>query len=134
MALKFSVDIRNARLDVIETTIGESPVLKIRSGAAPANVAAADSGDILATLDLPADWMAAADAGAKAKSGTWQDLLADLGGTAGHFRIYASGGAPQVQGTCTLAGDGGDMILNTLTLVQNETFTVSTFNLTEGNA
>lgn len=135
MALKFSVGVRNARLDAIETAIGENPVLKIRSGAPPANVAAADSGSVLATLDLPADWMAAADAGAKAKSGTWQDLLADAGGTAGHFRIYEDDGTtPHIQGTCTLSGNGGDMILNTLTLVEANAFTITAFSLTDGNA
>jgi hypothetical protein len=134
MALKFSVDVRNARLDAIETIVGTNPVLKIRSGGAPANVAAADSGTVLATLSLPADWMAAAAAGSKAMAGTWQDLLADSSGDAGHFRIYASGGAAHIQGTCSLAGNGGDMILNTLALVANNTFTIASFTLTEGNA
>jgi hypothetical protein len=134
MALKFSVSVRNAMLDVIESAIGENPVLKIRTGAVPANVAAADAGSVLATLNLPADWMAAANSGSKAKSGTWQDLLADADGTAGHFRIYASGGAATIQGTCSLTGDGGDMILNTLTLVLDNPFTVTGFTLTAGNA
>jgi len=34
--------------------------LKIYSGSAPANVAAADTGTVLATLNLPSDWMAQA--------------------------------------------------------------------------
>ena len=46
----------------IETTIGTAPVLKIRSGSAPADVATADSGTVLATLTLPSDWAAAASA------------------------------------------------------------------------
>lgn len=72
MAIQFSVGVRNARLDAIETTIGTSAVLKIRTGAAPANVATSDSGTVLATLTLPSDWMAAASSGSKAKSGTWK--------------------------------------------------------------
>ena len=77
MTLQFSVLARNAELDALETELGASPVLKIRTGAAPANVATADSGTILATLNLPADAFAAAGSGSKAKSGTWEDLSAD---------------------------------------------------------
>ena len=69
MALQLSAAVRNAMLDAIETTIGTSAVLKIRTGAAPASVATADSGTVLATLTLPSDWMAAASSGSKAKSG-----------------------------------------------------------------
>ena len=55
MALQYSTAVRNARLDVVESTIGTSAVLKIRTGAAPANCAAADSGTVLATVNLPSD-------------------------------------------------------------------------------
>ena len=70
MALQYSTTLRNAQLDAIESTVGASAVLKIRSGGAPANVAAADSGTVLATFSLPSDWMAAASNGTKGKSGT----------------------------------------------------------------
>ena len=82
MAVKFSVAVRNARLDALETAIGTSAVLKIRSGAAPTNITDADSGTVLATLSLPSDWMANAASGSKSKSGTWQDTSADNTGTA----------------------------------------------------
>jgi hypothetical protein len=62
MALQLSVAVRNAMLDAIETAIGTSAVLKIRTGAAPASVATADSGTVLATLTLPSDWLAARQA------------------------------------------------------------------------
>lgn len=87
MTVQLSTSVRNARLDAIETTIGTSAVLKIRTGAQPANVATADSGTVLATCNLPSDWLAAASSGAKAKSGTWEDASADAAGTAAHFRI-----------------------------------------------
>lgn len=70
MPLQFSVAVRNAQLDVFETTVGASPTLEIRSGAAPADCATADSGTLLASLPLPADFMAAASGGVKALSGT----------------------------------------------------------------
>ena len=82
MTVQYSVRVRNARLDVVESTIGTSAILKIRTGSAPGNCAAADSGTVLATLNLPSDWMAAASGGSKDKSGTWEDLSADAAGTA----------------------------------------------------
>ena len=77
MALQYSVAVNNARLDAIETTIGATAILRIRTGAQPATCATADAGTVLATLTLPADWMSAAAAGAKAKLGTWQDTSAE---------------------------------------------------------
>src|ERR1043165_4607610 len=111
MTMQYSTAVRNARLDVLETTIGVSAILRIRTAAPPVNCAGADSGTVLATVTLPSDWMAAASGGAKSKSGTWQDLSADAAGTAGHFRIK-QGGTCHIQGTCTITGGGGDMILD----------------------
>jgi hypothetical protein len=113
MALQLSAAVRNAMLDAIETTIGTSAVLKIRTGAAPASVATADSGTVLATLTLPSDWMAGASSGSKAKSGTWEDASADAAGTAAHYRIYASDGTTaHLQGTVTATGGGGDLTVD----------------------
>lgn len=60
MSLQMSVAVRNAMADAIETQIGVSAVLKIRTGAAPATCATADAGTVLATLNLPSDSIAAA--------------------------------------------------------------------------
>lgn len=135
MAVQFSVAVRNARLDAIETTIGASAVLKIRSGAPPATVATADSGTVLATLSLPADYMAAAASGSKAKSGTWEDTSADATGTAAHFRLYASDGTTaHMQGTVTATGGGGDMTVDNTSFAAAQPFTVTGFTITDGNA
>jgi hypothetical protein len=135
MAIQLSDTVRNARLDAIETTLGTAPILEIRSGAPPANTAAADSGTLLASMTLPSDWMAAAASGSKAKSGTWQDTAADAAGTAGHFRIKASGGTPtHIQGTVTATGGGGDLTLDNPVLAQNQVVTITGFTLTDGNA
>jgi hypothetical protein len=135
MALQLSTAVRNARLDAIETTVGASAIMKIRTGAAPANVATADSGTVLATLNLPADWLAAAAAGVKSKSGTWQDASADATGTAAHFRIYASDGTTaHLQGTVTATGGGGDLEVQNTSFAATQTVTVTGFDLTDGNA
>jgi hypothetical protein len=135
MAIKFSATVRNARLDAIETAIGASAVLKIRTGAPPTDVAASATGTVLATLTLPSDWMAGASGGAKAKSGTWQDSSADADGTAGHFEICASDGTTRhLQGTVTITGGGGDMTVDNTSFATGQSFTVSSFTLTDGNA
>lgn len=133
MALQLSVTVRNARLDAIETAIGTTAVLKIRTGAAPADCATADSGTVLATLTLPSDWMAAAASGVKAKSGTWQDTSADATGTAAHFRIYESTGTTcHIQGT--VGTSGADMIVDSTSFTATQSFSISTFSLTDANA
>lgn len=135
MTIQLSTAVRNARLDQIEAIIGVSAILKIRTGAAPANCGAADSGTVLATLNLPSDWMAAAASGSKAMSGTWQDTSADAAGTAAHFRIYASDGTTcGLQGTVTATGGGGDMTLDNTNIASGQQVTVTGFTLTDGNA
>lgn len=134
MTLQLSTSVRNAELDAIETTIGVSAILKIRTGAAPANCAAADSGTVVSTVNLPSDWLANASAGAKAKSGTWEDLSADATGTAAHWRIYDSVGTTcHMQGTVTASGGGGDMTVDNTSFATGQDFTVTAFTLTAGN-
>lgn len=135
MALQYSVAVRNARLDAVESTTGASAILRIRTGAAPASCATADSGTVLATLNLPSDWMAAASGGSKAKSGTWEDTSADSTGTAAHFRLYDSAGTTcHAQGTVTATGGGGDMTVDNVSFASGQAFTVTGFTLTAGNA
>ena len=109
MAVQLSVAVRNARLDAIESTIGTAAILKIRSGSPPSDCATADSGTVLATLTLPSDWMTAASAGSKAKTGTWQDTSADATGTAAAARIRTSADADVVTGL-TVGTSGTDIV------------------------
>lgn len=135
MTTQLSVAARNAGLDAYETAIGASAIMKIRTGAQPATCATADSGTVLATLALPSDWMGAAAAGVKSKSGTWEDLSADNGGTAAHFRIYANDGVTcHAQGTVTATGGGGDMTVDNTSFAAAQAFTVTAFSWTAGNA
>ena len=135
MAIKLSEAVRNARLDAIETAVGLSAILKIRTGVAPTNCAAADSGTVLVTANLPSDWMAAAATGSKTLSGSWQDAAADAAGVAGHFRLYASNGTTcHMQGTVTITGSGGDMELDNTNIAVGQTVTITSFTLTDGNA
>lgn len=135
MAVKLSVAVRNARLDAIETAVGTSAVLKIRTGAAPTNITDADSGTVVASCTLPSDWLGAAANGTKAKAGTWEDTTADAAGTAAHFRLYASDGTTQhAQGSVTVTGSGGDMTVDNNVFSSGQSFTVTSFVMTDGNA
>lgn len=131
MAFQFSVAARNASLDAIETAIGTGPTLRIRSGAAPANCAAARTGTVLATLALPSDWMSAASGGSKALLGTWQDSEADAAGVAGHFEIV-QGATCHIQGSVTGTGGGGDMEIQNTNIAVGQEITVTAFTLNAG--
>ncbi|UCV01147.1 hypothetical protein [Acidovorax radicis] len=134
MAAQFSTAVRNAFLDSIETTIGTSPKLQIRTGAAPANCAAADSGTLLAEITCPADWMGAASAGAKALAGSWT-VAAGAAGTAGHYRLKDNSATTcHEQGSITATGGGGDMTLDNTSIASGQTVTITAKTLTAGGA
>lgn len=131
MSLQYSVGVQNARLDAVETTVGTAPKLQIRTGAPPANCAAADSGTLLCEITLPSDWMAAAASGSKAKSGTWSGT-AIAGGTAAHFRIKDSTGTTtHVQGTVNTSG--ADMIIDNNVIANTQPVTVNSFSISSAN-
>lgn len=137
MARQFSTAVRNAICDVYESTIGASAILKFYdlTAGAPANPAAAITGTVLATLNLPADWMAAAAGGTKALSGSWTDASADAAGIADFFRIFAADGVTcHDQGTVTATGGGGDMTVDNTNFAAGQPVTVTSFTLTAGGA
>lgn len=132
MAIQYSSTIYLGQLDLVESSAGASPKLRIFSGSAPANCAAADSGTLLAELTLPSDWMAAASGTSKVLAGSWTGTAsAGSGATPTHFRIWNSGGTTcHVQGT---AGVGsGDLSLNG-TITSGQTITISSFTLNAAN-
>ena len=133
MAINYSVAVRNARLDAIETAIGTAPLLRIFNGAKPTAAADAATGTLLVEISLPSDWLSAASGGVKSKAGTWSAIAAATG-TAGYFRILDTAGtACGIQGTVTATGGGGDMTIDSAAIALGGTVTVSTFAFTGGN-
>ncbi len=130
-AFQFSTSVRNASADAIETTIGTAPTLELRTGAAPTNCAAADSGTVVATMTLPSDWLSAASNGTKTQLGTWQDPAADATGTAAHFRLK-QGATCHIQGTVTITGGGGDMVLDNPAIAVGQQVSITSFSITVG--
>lgn len=134
MAVQYSVAVRNALLDSIETTIGASPKLQIRTGAQPVDCAAAASGTLLAELPLPADFMNAASAGVKTLLGSWT-VAAAAAGTAAHYRIMNNAGTVcHEQGSITATGGGGELQLDNTSIAAGQTVTITAKTLTAGGA
>jgi len=134
MTIQLSDPVRNARLDSIETTIGATAKLQFRSGAQPANCAAADTGTLLAELTLPSDWMNAASGGVKTLLGTWAGAGV-AAGNAGHFRLKNNAGTVcGMQGSVTATGGGGDMTLDNIAIAAAQAVTITGFTLTDANA
>ena len=128
-----STAVRNARAEAIEATIGASAKLLIFSGAKPANCAAADPSGLLATIDLPADWLTAAASGVVSKAGTWAGTGSGAG-DAQSFRIKDNGGTTcHLQGTAGGAGSGMEMILTNANIAIGQAVSVSSYTWTEGN-
>lgn len=101
MANQFSTTMRNSMAAIFESTLGTTPLLRIRTGAQPANCAAARSGTTLVSMTLPSDFMGSASNGTVSKSGTWEDSSADAGGDPGHFELMDSTGTTcHAQGPC----------------------------------
>lgn len=136
MVLRLATVIRTAMAAQIEPTIGASPTLEIRTGPPPPTLAGADTGTVLATLTLPADFLTTAAAGAVSLNGTWSDPSADASGNAGHFRIK-QGGTPMADGTITGTVTGtGDVILaqTTEAIVAGQPASFTGFSFTTGGA
>lgn len=135
MGLQASTPVRNAMLDAIETTIGASPTLEIRSGTVPANAAAADTGSLLALMTLPADWLSNAANGAKGILGSWQDAAADATSQmlAGHYRIK-QGTTTHLQGTVSGPGEGGDLVLDNPSIAPGQAVSVTAYTLAQSGA
>ena len=136
MAIQQSTTIRNAEAEAFRTTLVASPVLKIFTGAAPANCAAANTGTELVSMTLPATPLSAASAGAVAKSGTWTGT-AIASGTGGHFRLYASDGVTcHKQGVIGFTDSPQDMDLaqGSAAIVSGQVITVASYTFTAGGA
>lgn len=132
MAFQFSVALRDALAAAIEPTIGASPTFEIRSGAAPVNAGAADTGVVLATMALPADFFTTPVSGQISKLGTWEDLTADAAGVAGHFRIK-QGAATYIQGPVVEGvAAAGQLGLDNTNLAVGQQVTITGFSITIG--
>lgn len=134
--MRKSLAVRNAQLDALESTIGTSAILRLRSGAQPAasgNEIGASSGTVVATMQLPSDWMGNAANGLKQKLGTWSDAAADAANAGGtmHWEIVNSAGTVKhLDGTVSVTGGGGEIQLINLNIAVGQLVEITSFDLT----
>lgn len=134
MAIQFNASARNAILQAIETEVRGSAVVEFRTGAQPASAGTTDSGTLLATMQLPADYLSAPVSGATDKSGTWTTTVS-AAGTPGHFRMKNSAASiTYIQGAITSTGGSGDLKFDSVDWVTAQTVTISTWTFVAGNA
>jgi hypothetical protein len=121
-------------LQAIETTVGASAILLLRSGARPTNLTDASTGTVLSTINLPADYMAAPANGVVAMQGTWQDTSADAAGTIGHYELRKSDTTTITErGTVTATGGGGDLQVDNTVVAAAQQVTITAWSRTAGN-
>lgn len=146
MTIKTSVTMRNMMLDCYEAvlngqTLGAfsgtaaAPKLLIYNGTIPADCATAISGQtLLATLTLTTDFMAAAAAGAIAKTATAWTVNGSTAGVAQFYRFCANNGTTcHEQGTITATGGGGDLTVDQTSVAVGQPVTITAWNRNMNN-
>src|SRR4051794_12183696 len=118
----------DAVVDLLD--VGGAGYIEIRTGSQPATANTAASGTLLATLPLSAtafgNATTASPSVATAASIT-SDTNADATGTAGYFRAYSGGGTAVIDGSVTATGGGGDMTLDSVSIVAGGTVAVTSW-------
>lgn len=133
MAQQFSVAVRDGWAESWESTIGTSPKIQIRSGAPPANCAAAATGTLLAEFTLGVDWSAVASSGAKTLAGLPLSTTASAAGTAAHYRIVNSAGTTcHEQGTVGTGSE--DMVIDNASITSGQTVRITAYTKTWAGA
>lgn len=128
MALQYSPEVRNAKLDALVRSVGAAPLMQIWSGRKPSRCDSQETGVLLSSFVLPDDWMAGAKGGVISMLGVWQDVGCAASGEPGYFRIYATGGRCRIQGSV-----GTDMKISPDMIVAGQTLTVTEFIIRDNN-
>ena len=131
MTIQFAQSTAHAMLDAIETDLGASPVLTLRSGTQPATCAGGDTGTLISTIAMAADAFLSAAAWAKAITAALSDASADNAGSlaGGHWRIKTSGAVTKLQGSITATGGGGDMTVDNTSVTAGQQIDVTSFSI-----
>lgn len=121
MALSFATNTANALLNQITARVdlgSGAGLIKLYSGTVPANANAALSGNTLLASLTCSDPSAPAAVNKTLTFNTiTQDASADASGDASFFRMTDSDNNVVIQGTVTAVGGGGDLTLNSVSIV-----------------
>lgn len=130
--MKISTAARNAMCDALVDLVdggSGAGTMQIRTGAAPTNVADANSGTLLATLTFSDPAFGAAASGVATAGAITSDSSIDATGTAGHFRIFDSAGTCIAQGSCGTSG--ADLNFDSVSFVAGGTCAISSLTVTQ---
>jgi len=135
MALQTRIGVaaRNAACDAIVDLVdggASAGYIEIRTGAAPATPATADSGTLLATCTMSDPAFGAASTGVATASAITSDTSADASGDAGHFRIKDSNGVVILQGTAGEAADTPNLTFDDKSIVAGGTVAITALTVT----
>lgn len=126
----------DAAVDLLDAGSGPGTV-EIRTGSQPATANTAASGTLLGTLTLsdPAFGNATTASPAVATaSAITSDTTADATGTAGWFRGYDSAGTAVIDGSITATGGGGDLTLDSTSIVAGGTIAMTSWTISHPTA
>lgn len=133
MAIRLPAALRTARAQEIVDRAGTGARIRIYTGSQPAPDAAA-TGTLLAELTITGA-LGTITNGVLTLGSITGDSAADATGTAGWFRIVNSAGSVNVlDGSASGSGGGGDMILNSTSVVAGQTVNITSAVLTDGGA
>lgn len=125
----------DAVVDLLD--VGGAGYIEVRTGAQPATANTAASGTLLATLPLSATAFGAATTASPSvatAAAITSDTVADATGTAGWFRAYSGGATAVIDGSVTATGGGGDMELDSTSVVAGGTVAVSAWTVSHPTA
>lgn len=129
IALKFSTTLRNQLADSLGGT-WDLGTLKIYDTAPPASPQDTYTGNLIATIILPADAFSAAVLGVISKAGVWSDTVY-ASYTAAGFRMEDAATGKKIDGTAGIASDLPDLVLDNKVLIAGGTVTVTSFTFTQ---
>ena len=130
MAIQYSLGHRTAAMSTLNTDIGANAVIKIFTGAAPANCGTADTGTMLVQFAGNAGGFGTAASQVLTASAV-ASVTAAAAGVAGYFRVYPNAATTTnavVQGTC--GASGTDMILTNTNIASGQTVNFTSLTVT----
>ena len=133
MATRISVAAQNASVNALTALLNVASAaghVKIYTGTQPASVATAATGTLLSTLTLSVTAFGSASNGTATANAITSDTNAAASGTAGWFRAFDSAGTAVIDGSVTATGGGGDMTLNSTSIVAGGTVACSSWTIT----
>jgi hypothetical protein len=131
MSIAYATSLRNARLDIITSTISANGRLRIYSGTRPATGGAETT--LLADMLLATPAAPPAGGGVLTLTMPVFDTSANASGTATWARILKDDGTFVADLSVTVTGGGGDLQLSSAAIVVGNPIVITSFTITEAN-